>query len=110
MRPPALLAVASLSLCPTPAQTMVAEPLAISAKFARSPFAVIIVQRAPTSFEVLTGHLRLAVAQEAGERCPAVVMGTGKVVWIEPDGTVTTPDAHPNSAMRKPRRRARSSG
>lgn len=97
MRPPTLLAVASLSLCPNPANPRTQTP-------------AIIAQRAPTSFEVLTGHLRLAVAQEAGERCPAVVMGTGKVVWIEPDGTVTTPDAHSDSAMRKPRRRARSSG
>lgn len=55
----------------------------------RAPTPVMIARRSPTSYEVLTGYLRLAIAQEAGERSPAVVMGTGEAVWIEPDGTVT---------------------
>ena len=70
----------------------------------RAPTPAMVALRSPTSYEVLTGHLRLAVAQEAGERSPAVVMGTGETVWIEPDGTVT--HAQPDRRqVREPRRR-----
>lgn len=49
-----------------------------------------IVSRFGDAYELLAGHQRVALAQLAGVRFPAVVMDTGETVWIEPDGSVTT--------------------
>lgn len=72
------------------------------------PTPAVVVRRAPVGFELLTGHQRVAVAQEAGVRFPAVVMDTGENVWIEPDGSVTTHEQHDaaDRTVREPRGRA----
>lgn len=69
---------------------------------------VIVARRPRYRFELLTGHLRLTIAQGLGFTTPAVVMGSGETVWITPDGAVH--EIHPDNLAAFKHVRTRSRG